>query len=50
MITKVEGLPETSIDKRFLKKFLLEKNGTVFEGTPSFVINSYKKYITNQFK
>lgn len=50
MITKVEGLPETSIDKRFLKKFMLEKNGAIFEGTPSFVINSYKNYIKNQFK
>lgn len=50
MITDVLGLPEASIDRGHLPRFLMEKNGTVFEGSPSFVINSFKHYIRSQYK
>ena len=50
MITKVEGLPESTIDRAMLKKFLRAKNGVIFDGSPSYVINSFKHFIEKQFK
>lgn len=42
------GVPDA--EKPFLAKFMREKNGCIYEGSPSFVINSFKTYIKNLHK
>lgn len=44
-----EGVPIPKEEMPHLHKFLRDKNGCIFEGSPSFVINSFKHYIKKQF-